>query len=204
MTRILEILPAGSWLEADASGIFAADYEGRHRRRMMLTLASGEKIRLELEHARLLRGGDGLRLEDGRTILVRALPEDLMEVTAHGTLQLLQLAWHLGNRHLPAAIGEHAILVRRDHVIADMIGGLGGHVRDVEAPFDPESGAYAGRSGGHAGGGHAHDHSHGHEHHHHHHDHHHDHGHHHAHARAQETDDGVGLSLQGGHDHAHG
>lgn len=150
MTQILHILPAGSWPEAEASGTFAADYEGRHRRRMMLTLQNGEKIRLELEHARLLQAGEGLRLEDGRIIRVEALPEELMEVTAHSPL--------------PAAISEHAILVRRDHVIADMIHGLGGHVRMVEAPFDPESGAYASRAGGHE------PHHHGDGHHHHTHD----------------------------------
>lgn len=164
MTDILEILPAGTWPQAEASGVFAADYEGRHRRRMMLTLQSGEKVRLDLEHARLLQGGDGLRLDDGRIVLVEALAEELMEVTAHSPLQLLQLAWHLGNRHLPAAITEHGILVRRDHVIADMIHGLGGHVREVEAPFDPQSGAYASR-----GGPHEH-HHHGDGHHHHAHD----------------------------------
>lgn len=59
MTQILDILPAGSWPETEASGTFAADYEGRHRRRMMLTLQNGEKIRLELEHARLLQAGKG-------------------------------------------------------------------------------------------------------------------------------------------------
>ncbi|GBQ97002.1 urease accessory protein UreE [Gluconobacter cerinus] len=164
MTQILDILPAGSWPETEASGTFVADYEGRHRRRMMLTLQNGEKIRLELEHARLLQAGEGLRLEDGRIIRVEALPEELMEVTAHSPLQLLQLAWHLGNRHLAAAIAEHRILVRYDHVIADMIHGLGGHVRRVEAPFDPESGAYASRSGGHE------PHHHGDGHHHHTHD----------------------------------
>ncbi|GBQ56223.1 urease accessory protein UreE [Komagataeibacter swingsii] len=161
MTRVTEILPAGSWPAADAADVFAADYEGRHRRRMMLPLRSGAKVLLELGHARLLHEGDGLRLDDGRIVRVEAMPEDLMEVTAHDALHLLRLAWHLGNRHLPAAIGERCILVRHDHVIADMIHGLGGHVRTVRAPFDPESGAYAGRAGAHA---HSHDHGDGHHH----------------------------------------
>ncbi|WP_182356439.1 urease accessory protein UreE [Komagataeibacter europaeus] len=168
MTRVAEILPAGSWTENSAADVFAADYEGRHRRRMMLHLRSGTKVLLDLDHARLLHDGDGLRLEDGRIIRVEAMPEDLMEVTAHDPLHLLRLAWHLGNRHLPASIGERRILVRHDHVIADMIRGLGGHVRNVQAPFDPESGAYAGRTGAH---GHDHDHSHDHGGGHHHHSH---------------------------------
>lgn len=149
MQRIIEILPAGSWPEAAATEIFAADYEGRHRRRLVIDLQSGEKVLLDLEHARLLHAGDGLKLEDGRIILVRSLPEELMEVTAGNSLHLLRLAWHIGNRHLPAAIEEHRILIRHDHVIADMIRGLGGHVHMVMAAFDPESGAYAGRIGVH-------------------------------------------------------
>lgn len=170
MAHIVEILPAGSWPVSEAADMFAADYEGRHRRRMMLTLRSGGKALLDLDRARLLRGGEGLRLDDGRVVLVEALPEELMEVTAHGPLHLLRLAWHIGNRHLPAAIAEHRILIRRDHVIADMLEGLGGHVHMVEAPFDPESGAYANRDGGQALP-HGHDHHHGHEHGHDHHTH---------------------------------
>lgn len=65
MQRIIEILPAGSWPEAAATEIFAADYEGRHRRRLVIDLQSGEKVLLDLEHARLLHAGDGLKLEDG-------------------------------------------------------------------------------------------------------------------------------------------
>lgn len=163
MTRITKILPAGSWPVAEAVDVFAADYEGRHRRRMMLALCSGARVLLELEHARLLADGDGLVLDDGRIVRVEALPEDLMEVTAHDPLHLLRLAWHLGNRHLPAAITAQRILVRHDHVIADMITGLGGHVRHVRAAFDPESGAYAGRGAGHAHE-HHHDHAHPHDH----------------------------------------
>ncbi|MGS0646638.1 urease accessory protein UreE [Komagataeibacter melomenusus] len=163
MTHVTQILPAGSWPVARAADVFAADYEGRHRRRMMLTLRSGARVRLELEHARLLADGEGLVLDDGRIIRVEALPEDLMEVTAHDALHLLRLAWHLGNRHLPASIGAGRILVRHDHVIADMITGLGGHVRRVSAAFDPESGAYAGRGAAH-GHEHHHDHAHPHAH----------------------------------------
>lgn len=158
--RVTDILPAGRWEQDQASTTFAADYEGRHRRRMVLQLATGEKALLDLEHARLLHDGDGLKLDDGRIVRVQAIPEELMEVTAHDALHLLRLAWHLGNRHLPAAIHTTCILVRRDHVIANMIAGLGGHVRMVDAPFDPETGAYSGRIGGHD---HGHHHAHTHD-----------------------------------------
>lgn len=157
MTHVTDILPAGSWAQEQATDTFLADYEGRHRRRVMLVLATGEKALLDLEHARLLHDGDGLKLDDGRIVLVKAEPEELMEVTGHDALHLLRLAWHLGNRHLPAAIDTTRILIRRDHVIANMVQGLGGHVRMVDAPFEPETGAYASRPADHT-----HDHGHTH------------------------------------------
>ncbi|MFT8417773.1 MAG: urease accessory protein UreE [Acetobacter sp.] len=165
MTHVTDILPAGSWVQDRASDTFAADYEGRHRRRIMLELATGERALLDLEHARLLHDGDGLVLDDGRIVLVKALAEELMEVTGHDALHLLRLAWHLGNRHLPAAIYTTRILIRRDHVIADMVAGLGGHVHMVDAPFEPETGAYANRTGTHDHGHahHAHPHAHSHD-----------------------------------------
>lgn len=172
--RCSEILPAGSWDRSRECDVFSADYEGRHRRRMMLDLRSGERMLLDLEHARLLRAGDGLLLEDGRVVRVEAQEEDLLEVTGHDTLHLLRMAWHLGNRHLPAMIEEKRILIRNDHVIADMVRGLGGHIHAVRAPFDPETGAYS--------SGHAHSHNHGETHaHSHEHEHHHGDGHHHHH-----------------------
>ncbi|MFT8890400.1 MAG: urease accessory protein UreE [Acetobacter papayae] len=145
MRYIVDILAAGSWSKESAVDSFTADYEGRHRRRASLALQSGARVMLELEHPRLLREGDGLKLDDGRLICVHALPEQLMEITAHTPLHLLQLAWHIGNRHLPAAIEAGRILVREDHVIAEMLRGLGAHVHHIEAAFDPEGGAYAQR-----------------------------------------------------------
>lgn len=180
MKRVAKILPVGSWSSEQATDVFCADYEGRHRRRMVLPLQSGEKVLLELEHARLLQAGEGLCLEDGRIIKVEALPEELMEVRAQNLLHLVQLAWHLGNRHLPTAIESDRILIRYDHVIADMVKGLGGHVHRVQAAFDPESGAYAAREHAHTHHDHDHDHTHGHGHgpdgHHHHGGHSHSHG----------------------------
>ena len=89
----------------------------------------------------VLRGGDGLKLEDGRVILVRAADEPLLEVTA-AAQQLARLAWHIGNRHLPAQFGAGCILIREDSVIEAMLSGLGATVRHVAAPFTPEPGAY--------------------------------------------------------------
>ena len=91
---------------------------------------------------------------------VRAKPEPLLVVTARDPHHLARLAWHLGNRHVPAAIEKDRILIRPDHVLAEMLAGLGAEISAIEAPFDPEGGAYA---QGHAGNGHS-DHGHHHDH----------------------------------------
>jgi urease accessory protein len=153
---------------ADA-GAVVLDYEGRHRRRIVLTSDRGEEVLLDLPSARLLADGDALRLDDGALIAVRAAPERLLRIEGRDARHLLRLAWHIGNRHLPAMIGEDEVLIRDDHVIADMLRGLGARVSDVFAPFSPEGGAYDARS---APAGHGHDHSHDHGH-----GHHHEHGH---------------------------
>ena len=115
---------------------------------------AGLMFLLDLPEATVLRQGDGLVLEDGRIVEVRARPEPLLEICARDAHHLARLAWHLGNRHLPAAIEPGRILIRPDHVIAAMLVGLGAKVSAVEAPFDPEGGAYAhGRVHGHASPG---------------------------------------------------
>ncbi len=168
MIRALKVVPKGGHAAADTVRL---DHDSRFRRRIALTAEKGTVFLLDLPEAVALRDGDGLQLEDGRVVAVRAADEDLMEITARDAHHLTRLAWHIGNRHLPAAIGADHILIRPDHVIAEMIEGLGGTVRAVRAPFDPEGGAY---SQGH----HGHDHGHDHDHHHHHgHGHHHHDGH---------------------------
>jgi urease accessory protein len=128
-------------------------------------------------------------LEDGRLIEVVAAPEPLVEIKGADPHHLIRVAWHLGNRHLPTQIMPKGLRIRRDHVIEAMVKGLGARVIEIEAPFDPEGGAYAepaqARDHGHAHHGHDHHHGHhhGHAHDHHVHDEHcgHDHGHSHAH-----------------------
>ena len=118
----------------------------------------------------MLRAGDGIRLEDGRIVAVEAAPERLLEIACTDERALARIAWHLGNRHLATELGDRTIYIREDHVIADMVIGLGAAVRAVDRPFNPEGGAY-----GHgAVHGHSHGHSHG-DHGHHHHDGSHDH-----------------------------
>jgi urease accessory protein len=168
MLTARDILAPGTWDSTTACDLIELDYDERHRRRFHFTAQGGTAFLLDLPRAAVLREGDGLRLSDGRTVLVRAAPEALMEARAHDLHALLRLAWHIGNRHLPAQITTDAILLRQDHVIRAMLLGLGAHVRDVEAPFTPEQGAYTPAERGHGrGNGDGHGHGHGHGHHHH-------------------------------------
>jgi urease accessory protein len=98
-----------------------------------------------------------LTLEDGRIVAVKAAPEPLAEIRADGPAELLRVAWHLGNRHLPAQLDGDVIRIRRDHVIEEMVAGLGAAITHIDAPFDPEGGAYS-------GGGHRHHDAHPHHH----------------------------------------
>ncbi len=153
MLRATSIRPFGAFDATDTETV-TLDREGRHRRRIALTGDGGTRFLLDLPEAAKLKDGDGLALQDGRIVVVRSAPEPLMAVTADGPLHLMRLAWHIGNRHLPAMIEADRILIRRDHVIAEMIRGLGGTVREIEAPFEPEGGAYGHQHGHHAGHGH--------------------------------------------------
>ena len=167
--RATSVKSAGSW-PGDAADSVVLATDDRHRRRMAMTGTRGLSVLLDLPEAVWLRHGDALVLEDGRLIEVLAAPEPLLEIRCTDPLHLARIAWHLGNRHLPSQIFPKYIRIRRDHVIAEMAKQLGAKVMEIEAPFDPEGGAYEG-----AGHSHAHDHDHGHHHHGHAHAHHHDH-----------------------------
>lgn len=164
--RSQAILPSGTWDASRASDEVLIDFDRRHRRRIVLKTESGADLLLDLPQAARLRDGDGLQLDSGPIVRVRARAEPLAEIHAHSDAELIRIAWHLGNRHLPVQLLGDRIRIRRDHVIEDMVEHLGGHVDIIEAPFDPEAGAYAG----------------GHHHHHHDEDDHHHHGHGHSHS----------------------
>ena len=186
MIRATKIFAQYKWTKAAADTVVLG-YDDRHRRRMAMTGTRGLEFLLDLEEALALRGGDALVLEDGRLIEVVAAPESLIEIRGTDPHHLVRVAWHLGNRHLPTQIIGKGLRIRRDHVIEGMVKGLGARVIEIEAPFDPEGGAYAG--GGHTGHDHGtHDHAaHGHE----------------QHARDHQHDDRV-HDEHCDHDHAHG
>jgi urease accessory protein len=159
MLRATEILLAGLW-GGEPADVVRLDYDRRTRRRIALVASGGLEFLLDLAKAPVLRAGDGLKLEDGRIVGVEAAPERLLEITCADERALARIAWHLGNRHLAAEIGARTGHSRDDHVIADMVRGLGAETRHVQRPFNPEGGAY--------GEGAVHGHSHAHDHHHHH------------------------------------
>jgi len=195
MIRATKVLGQHRWSEPPADTVVLG-FDDRHRRRMAMTGTRGLAFLLDLENAVALRGGDALVLDDGRLIEVVAAPEPLAEIRCNDPQHLVRVAWHLGNRHLPTQIMAKGLRIRRDHVIEAMVKGLGARVIEIEAPFDPEGGAYAGGGHAHAPGSDAHDHaahdhaSHDHGDHDHHHDHHHDehcdHDHHHGDSHAHD------------------
>jgi len=152
------ILPAGTWDTQEQVDRVLLDYDHRHRRRILLPTEAGAEVLIDLPQAARLRDGDGLALDGGGVVRVCARPEKLLEIHAHDDGELVRIAWHLGNRHLPVQVLGDRIRIRADHVIEAMVEGLGGHVETIEAPFDPEAGAYAGGHHHHDGNGHDHGH----------------------------------------------
>ena len=143
MARAIAVHHRGDWPEASAVDTVTLAYLDRHRRRIRLVTDSGQAFLLDLPRAHHLVEGDGLELEGGGYVRVRAAAEPLFEIMTANHADLLRIAWHLGNRHLPVQIAGARLRVRADHVIAEMVTGLGGEIVALEAPFDPETGAFA-------------------------------------------------------------
>ena len=155
MERGIRVSRAGQWPASAARDVLTLAYEERRRRRTRLRTDSGGWMLLDLPDATLMRDGDGILLEDGGWLAVRAAPETLAEITSDDPERLTAIAWHLGNRHLPTQIEAGHLLIRDDRVITEMVRLLGGAVRVIEAPFDPEAGAYESQPHPHAGRDHA-------------------------------------------------
>jgi len=203
MIRATKVLGQHRWTQSAADTV-VLDFDDRHRRRMAMTGTRGLEFLLDLENAVALRGGDALVLEDGRLIEVVAAAEPLLEIRGADPLHLVRVAWHLGNRHLPTQIMPKGLRIRKDHVIEAMVKGLGARIIEIEAPFDPEGGAYA-SSHAHASEAHAHAQAHSsHAHAHAHSSHDHDHGHHdHPGGRDHDHDEHHHHDEHCDHDHHH-
>jgi urease accessory protein len=150
MRRASEVRTAGTWNAATAIDAVVLDADERHRRRITLAGERGTVFLLDLPQARALRDGDGLVLEDGAIVRVAGKPEPLTEIAAASPSDLARLAWHIGNRHTDLQVVGDRLRIRRDHVLEDMLRGLGAELTPIEAPFDPEPGAYHGHR--HRGG----------------------------------------------------
>lgn len=174
--------------KVEVKGQLRLPFDLRQKSRLKTTLVSGEEVGLMLPRGEVLRGGDLVTASDGRVIEVVAEPEKVVHVTCASAVELAKAAYHLGNRHVPVQVGDGFLRLAADHVLEEMLAKLGATVAHMEAPFEPEAGAY--------GGGHRHDEmGHGGKIHDHHHDHHHDHDHGHAHVHDRAHGQG--------HDHVH-
>jgi urease accessory protein len=140
---------------ADAGGTvddeLVLPFEWRQRSRLLTRLKSGEEVGLLLDRGTILRGGDRLATDDGRTVQVVAADEALMEARCTSPDQLARCAFHLGNRHTPVEVRDGTLRFSADDVLAGMLRGLGAEVTAITAPFEPEAGAYAGGHSHHSG-----------------------------------------------------
>ena len=139
--------------DATATEQLLLTFESRCKSRLRTKLASGEECGLFLERGGVLRGGDKLLGNDGRVVAVLAAPESLLEAASNDPLQLARAAYHLGNRHVAVQLLASSLRIAQDHVLGEMLRGLGLPVTEIEAPFEPEAGAYGTHS---AHGGHGH------------------------------------------------
>jgi urease accessory protein len=144
MLKATSVLRAGEWPSWTATQTVKLDFNRRFRRRIRFDIDEDSEVLLDLAEAIHIRHGDALVLEDGRFILVEAAPEPLMEIRTKDPEMLIRLAWHLGNRHLSVQFIPGALRILDDHVIGAMVSLLGGQVKRITAPFDPETGAYHG------------------------------------------------------------
>ena len=128
-----------------AADTVTLDRAARYKRRIAMTSDGGTAFLLDLPEATYMADGDALVLDDGRLIAVRAAPEPLLEVHAQNAAELARIAWHIGNRHTPAEVTAGALYIQPDHVLEEMLIGLGAHVHHVMRPFEPEGGAYGGK-----------------------------------------------------------
>ena len=116
-------------------------FEQRQKSRLRARADSGEEVALILERGRLRRGGERVAAADGRVFEIVSAPEKLLHIESD---EIARVAYHLGNRHVPVQVGEGFLRIAEDHVLEEMVKRLGARVRRVEAPFEPEAGAYDG------------------------------------------------------------
>lgn len=154
MRHAVRVIAQCDLMPAEVKGTVTLSFEDRFRRRVRLLDDTGDAFMLDLAQATRLNDGDGLALDAGGVLLVRAAIEDVLEIAGTDASHVARLAWHIGNRHTPVEVlPDGRLRIQYDHVLEHMIEGLGGQVTRATAPFAPEAGAYdnsAGEAHGHA------------------------------------------------------
>ena len=153
--------------KVEVRGQLKLPFESRQKSRLKTKLVSGEDVGLILPRGEILRGGDLVTASDGRIVEIISQEEKVLHVEANSPRDLARVAYHLGNRHVPVEVGEGFLRIAEDHVLEEMLKKLGAKVSSMEAPFEPEAGAYAGGHHQHdemGHGGKIHDHHHDHDH----------------------------------------
>ncbi len=146
MRRAIDISPAGTWQITTALTTVSLVFNDRHRRRLRLTDDKSQDFLLDLSEPMRLKDGDGLVLEGGGIIAVRAAEEPVIDIKCNNTKEKARIAWHLGNRHtLVQVLTDGNLRIREDHVLEQMVKGLGASTHQLKAPFEPEGGAYENR-----------------------------------------------------------
>ena len=172
MPRAIRVLDPARRHGRPVADTVILDHAQRSGQKLTVAGVKGLSVEIDLQAPARLRGDDVLELEDGRLVEVVAAPEPLIEARAADVPALARLAWHLGDRHVAIEVLPNRIRARRDEAIEVLLASLGAKLTRIEAPFEPEGGAYASaRAHGHRDHHHGHDHDHGHDHGHHHHDH---------------------------------
>ncbi len=145
MRQVNRVIPAEYMDGQETKDTVTLNRQDRYRRRFRLTSDRGDDVLLNFPEPTYLEPGSGLSASDGNVYLVRAAPEDLLQIFANTSLMQVHLAWHLGNRHTPAEITAEGIFIRYDHVLEKLMQDLGAGVRRVQRPFEPVGGAYGGK-----------------------------------------------------------
>ena len=140
---------AGAGIIQAAQSQLRLPFDLRQKSRLRTKLVCGEDAWLMLPRGEILRGGDRLAATDGRVVEVIAEPEQVLHIECANSTELARAAYHLGNRHVPVQVGNGFLRIAADHVLEEMLKGLGAKLTPILAPFEPEAGAYGVHGGGH-------------------------------------------------------
>ncbi|MEZ8270591.1 urease accessory protein UreE [Vibrio splendidus] len=146
---MIELTQLNTQMQNAPDGYLSLPIDSRIKSRLKVMLDDGRNAGLFLPRGHILRGGEQLSSECGLVVEVKAAPETVSTVYCEDLLLLTRVAYHLGNRHVPLQVEAGWVRYQHDHVLDEMVEGLGATVTTEKQPFEPEGGAYGGRSGGH-------------------------------------------------------